>query len=84
MTSPTLQRLALLRLSALGDVTLVVPVVRAIQRQHPKLNITWIIDRSAYALVEGLSDVNFMVINKPNSLKRHRLAPQLKHKRFDQ
>src|SRR3990167_2366724 len=84
MTSPTLQRLALLRLSALGDVTLVVPVVRAIQRQHPKLNITWIIDRSAYALVEGLSDVNFMVINKPNSLKSYwQLRNQLKHHRFD-
>lgn len=64
-----LQHIALLRLSAIGDAVLMVPTVRALQRTFPAAQITWIIGRGAYSLLEGLSGVNFLVVDKPKSLK---------------
>jgi heptosyltransferase I len=39
----TIKSLCILRLSALGDATHVVPVVRALQDHLPEAKITWII-----------------------------------------
>lgn len=79
-----IKHIALLRLSALGDVTLMVPVVRAIQRQYPTLKITWIIGCDFYPLVEGLDGIDFIVINKPKSIADYwALKQQFKHYHFD-
>ncbi len=79
-----IKHIAVLRLSALGDVVLMVPVVRAIQRRYPDAKISWIIDRSAYSIVDGLKGVDFIVIDKPNSISDYwRLKQQLKKYRFD-
>ena len=64
-----LKQIALLRLSAIGDAVLLVPLVRTLQQHYPKAQITWIIGSQAYSLLKGLSGVEFVVINKPNSLK---------------
>lgn len=61
--------LVLLRLSALGDVVMWVPVIRSLQAQLPELKITWITSKPAYAILKGLSGVEFIVIDKPKSLK---------------
>jgi len=79
-----IKHIALLRLSALGDVALMVPVVRAIQRQYPGLKITWIISRDFYPLVEGLNGIDFIVIDKPKSIADYwRLKQKFKHYHFD-
>lgn len=78
------KHIAMLRLSALGDVTLMVPTVRAIQRHFPHSRITWIISKETYPLVKDLSGVEFIVVAKPKSIKTYwRLRQQLKHYRFD-
>src|SRR3990167_5479208 len=78
------KHIAVLRLSALGDVTLMVPMVRAIQRHFQGVEMTWIIGRHVYGLLEGLSGVNFIVIDKPRSLKDYwRLRQQLRPYQFD-
>ena len=77
-------RIALLRLSALGDVILMVPVVRAIQRHFPEAQVTWLTGRPAYTLLEGLSGVEFIVIDKPRSINDYRqLHRELKSRKFD-
>ncbi len=79
-----LKSLVVCRLSALGDVVMMVPMVRTIQRAFPKLPITWIIARSMHTLVEGMDGVEFIVIDKPRSLGDYwRLRKQLKTYRFD-
>lgn len=63
------QHIGVFRLSALGDVVLVVPMIRALQASFPQARITWIIDHSVYGILEGLTGVDFVVIDKPRSLK---------------
>lgn len=79
-----IQRLALFRLSAVGDVMMMVPVVRALQRTYPRLQITWIIGRMAHTLLDGLSGVDFIVIDKPKSLGSYlQCRQQLQKQSFD-
>ena len=59
--------ICIVRLSALGDVLMVVPLIRTLQARFPKASITWVISRPAYDLVEGLDGVEFIVIKKPNN-----------------
>ena len=61
--------ICIVRLSALGDVLMLVPLVRTLQANLPHASITWIISRPAYDLVEGIEGVEFIVIDKPNNLK---------------
>ena len=80
----SIKRIAILRLSALGDVCMVVPVVRTLQKALPEVKITWIISRPAYDLVEGLDGVEFIVIDKPRSLGDYlNLRKRFKHEQFD-
>jgi heptosyltransferase I len=55
----------LVRFSALGDVSLVVPAVRRIQNRLPEASITWLTSPNAYCLLSGLSGVEFIVADKP-------------------
>jgi len=53
-----------LRLSALGDVTHVLPLVHTLRTAWPDLALTWVIGRSEYRLLEGLAGVYFAVYDK--------------------
>lgn len=56
--------LCLLRLSALGDVTHVVPLVHTLQRARPGLELHWVIDKAGHKLLDGLPGVTFHVYDK--------------------
>jgi len=76
--------ICLLRLSALGDVLMVVPLVRRLQALFPGVKLTWIIAEPAYSLVAGLTGVEFIVIKKPQSLVDYwRFYKKMKHRSFD-
>src|SRR3546814_18945115 len=45
--------ICLLRLSALGDATHVVPLVRTLRRAWPGVALTWVIGKGEYRLLEG-------------------------------
>src|SRR5258705_9784492 len=49
---PNLKRICLVRLSALGDVCLVVPLVRTLQHAFPQATITWITTGPMLGLLE--------------------------------
>ena len=79
-----IRRIAVLRLSALGDVCMVVPVIRTLQQALPQAQITWIISRPAFDLVEGLDGVEFIVIDKPRGIVDYlALRKRLRQERFD-
>lgn len=78
------KELCILRLSALGDVTHVLPVVRAIQLQWPDCKITWVCGKFEYKLLHLINNIDFIVFDKKAGWSAYyRLWQQLKHKRFD-
>jgi heptosyltransferase I len=80
----TIQSLALVRLSALGDVTLLVPVIRSLQAALPNARLTWIIGRGAHELVRDLPGVEFIVLDKDHGLAGYlALRRYLSGRRFD-
>ena len=62
--APTSSSLCFLRLSALGDVTHVMPLLRTVQAARPDTPIHWIIDKAGLKLLEGLPGVTFHAYDK--------------------
>jgi heptosyltransferase I len=60
--------ICVVRLSALGDVLMLVPLIRTLQASLPQAKLTWIISKPAFDLVEGMDGVEFIVIDKPKNL----------------
>lgn len=58
------EHILLLRLSALGDATHVVPLVRTLQRAWPETRLSWIIGKAERQLLDGLEGVEFIVYDK--------------------
>jgi len=61
--------ICLLRLSALGDVTHVVPLVRTLQRAWPQVRLDWIIGKGEHRLLEGLPCIGFIEYDKRSGLR---------------
>jgi heptosyltransferase I len=73
-----------MRLSAIGDVTHVVPVINAIRKHKPGAEITWIIGKLEARLLEGLPGVEFIVFDKKGGYAEIRqLRKTLKDRKFD-
>ncbi len=76
--------ICLLRLSALGDVTHVLPLVRTLRRAWPEVALTWVIGRGEQKLLAGLPGVEFLVYDKNTGLAGMReLRRGLRGRRFD-
>ena len=76
--------ICLLRLSALGDATHVVPLVRTLHRAWPGVALTWVIGKAEHRLLEGLDGVEFVVYDKNTGLAGMRaLRRQFDGRRFD-
>ena len=56
--------ICILRLSAIGDCTHVVPMVRTIQKHWPGTGITWIIGKLEASLLGDIEGVEFIVYDK--------------------
>jgi len=77
-------RLCILRLSALGDVVHVVPVIQAIRSHWPQTRLTWIIGKLEHRLLHSLEGVEFIVFDKRGGIGSIRnLSRQLKGRSFD-
>ncbi len=79
----TSSSLCLLRLSALGDVTHVVPLVRTLQRAMPGASLHWVIDKGGHKLLEGLPGVVFHTYDKGTGLAGMRALRAQLPDRFD-
>ena len=83
LTQPP-QSLCLLRLSAIGDISHTLPVVRTLQQAWPKTHLTWIIGKTEYALVGDIPGIEFIVFDKARGWHAYReIARQLRGRRFD-
>jgi heptosyltransferase I len=76
--------LCILRLSALGDVSHVVPLVRTVQRHWPATRITWIVGQFESRLVGDIEGVEFIPYDKRSGWRGvSGLRRRLKGRRFD-
>ncbi|WP_133127533.1 glycosyltransferase family 9 protein [Legionella nagasakiensis] len=79
-----IKSICIVRLSALGDVLMLVPLIRTLQANIPDVSLTWVISRPAYDLVEGLEGVEFIVIPKPGHVADYwRFNQQMRARCFD-
>lgn len=67
-TPPPPDRLCLLRLSALGDVTHVLPLLHRLRATWPTTRLTWIIGKTEQRLLDGVAGVEFVVYEKSSGL----------------
>ena len=78
------EHICILRLSAIGDVTHVLPALRSIQHQWPYTNITWIIGKLEYQLVCDIPGIEFIIFDKSEGWAAYKkLRHQLRHHHFD-
>ena len=61
-----LKSICILRLSSIGDVTHIVPIINTIKKNSDETSITWIIGSKEYELVKTMPNINFIVIDKNN------------------
>ncbi|PLX75724.1 MAG: glycosyl transferase [Desulfuromonas sp.] len=77
-------KLCLLRLSAIGDVSHVLPTLRTLQHHWPEAEITWIIGKTELALVRDIAGIEFIVYDKSQGWRAlFNLVRLLRHRRFD-
>lgn len=77
-------RICLLRLSALGDVCHVLPVVRTLQDAWPRTEITWILGTLERKLLGHIPGIEFVVFDKKAGIAGYRdLRTRLAGRRYD-
>jgi heptosyltransferase I len=78
------QSICILRLSALGDVVNVVPMLHDLQQQLPGVHITWIIGATERRLVGDIPGVEFITFDKRGGWAAVRaVRRELAGRRFD-
>ncbi len=84
MTEATAPRsICLLRLSALGDVTHVLPLLRTLRLAWPHVAISWVIGKGEHRLLEGLPGVRFVEFDKKSGIAGMRSVRRQCGERFD-
>ena len=78
------QSICLLRLSALGDVTHVLPLLHTLRSAFAAAEITWVIGKGEHRLLSGLSGVRFIEYDKKTGLAGMRaLRREIGREKFD-
>lgn len=62
--SSTLQHIAIIRLSAMGDVAMTVPVIRAFAQQYPNVKITMVSRPFFQPFFEGIPNLTFFAFDE--------------------
>ena len=61
MIGPPQLKIAIVKLSSLGDVIHALPVARALRRARPGVQLTWIVEAREYALLKDHPDLDVVV-----------------------
>ncbi|MEG2940532.1 MAG: glycosyltransferase family 9 protein [Thermomonas sp.] len=75
--------ICLLRLSALGDVTHVLPLLHTLRAAWPEIEVTWVIGKGEHRLLAGLRGVRFVEYDKKSGLAGMRALRRELGQRFD-
>ena len=75
--------ICLLRLSALGDVTHVLPLLNTLRGAWPGVAVTWVIGKGERRLLDGLPGVRFVEYDKTSGIAGMRAMRRELGQRFD-
>ena len=56
--------ICILRLSSIGDITHIIPIISTIRNEYPQSKISWVIGKTEYQLVKKIKDIEFIVVDK--------------------
>jgi heptosyltransferase I len=74
--------ICILRLSAIGDVTHMIPVVHTLQKYWPDTKLTWVIGKNEAGLVKDFPGIEFVVFDKSNAFKSYLSLAKIMRKKF--
>ena len=78
------QSICILRLSALGDVSHMIPVARTIQKYWPETKLTWIIGKNEARLANVIPNIEFIEFDKSKIISSIRYLRKIfKNRKFD-
>ena len=75
--------ICLLRLSALGDVTHVLPLLHTLRTAWPQIEVNWVIGKGERRLLDGLPGVRFIEFDKKTGLAGMRAVRRQCEQPFD-
>ncbi|HKK05680.1 MAG TPA: glycosyltransferase family 9 protein [Gammaproteobacteria bacterium] len=76
--------LCILRLSAVGDISHTLPIVRTLQAAWPRTRLTWIIGRTEHGLVYDIPGIEFITFDKSKRWRSYaQVRRALRGRRFD-
>lgn len=76
--------ICIFRLSAIGDVIHILPVIHTLKKVWPECKITWVIGKLEYQLLKSLPEVEFIQFDKSKGWAAYRaLRQQLDNQTFD-
>jgi heptosyltransferase I len=77
-------RICIVRLSALGDLVMCLPLIASLKKTFPKAEITWIIDQNFYPLFKNIEGIEILPLKKIKTLANFlNIRKMLKEKTFD-
>jgi len=83
LTAPP-DSLCILRLSAVGDISHTLPLLRTLQHAWPQTHVSWIIGKGEYQLVYDIPDIEFILFDKRAGWRGYReVRRHLQGRRFD-
>ena len=78
-----LSSICIIRLSSIGDITHMIPIIQTLKYYLPKANLTWIIGKTEYSLVKNIKNIEFVIIDKNNLSSTMSAIRLIKHKKYD-
>ena len=60
--------ICILRLSSIGDVTHIIPIISTIRNVYPQSRISWVIGKTEYQLVKNIKDIEFIIVDKSKTI----------------
>lgn len=76
--------LCILRLSAMGDICHMLPIVRSLQHAWPETKLSWVIGKLEHSLVGDIPGIEFIIFDKAKGFSAYQqLYQQLRGRRFD-
>ena len=69
-----IERILIIRLSAIGDVIRVLPSLALLRERFPDANISWVVEEKAYDILGGMSGIDEVIL-----FPRKRLTKRIKN-----
>ena len=65
-----MQKILIIRLSAIGDVVMASPLIRAFRRTYPLAGVSWLVEETSRPVLEGNGDLDEVLTLKPTYLHK--------------